>query len=45
MPGIGGFFGWNEPPPAAITTTLQRKIETAIGRELESAVVVLARAR
>ena len=25
MPGIGGFFGWNEPPPAAITTTLQRK--------------------
>ena len=23
MPGIGGRFGWNEPPPAAITTTLQ----------------------
>ena len=22
MPGIGGRFGWNEPPPAAITTTL-----------------------
>ena len=21
MPGIGGRFGWNEPPPAAITTT------------------------
>ena len=23
MPGIGGRFGWNEPPPAAITTALQ----------------------
>ena len=22
MPGIGGRLGWNEPPPAAITTTL-----------------------
>ena len=22
MPGTGGRFGWNEPPPAAITTTL-----------------------
>ena len=22
MPGIGGRFGWNEPPPAAMTTTL-----------------------
>ena len=22
MPGIGGRFGWNEPPPAAITITL-----------------------
>ena len=22
MPAIGGFFGWNEPPPAAITTAL-----------------------
>ena len=22
MPGIGGRFGWNEPPPAATTTTL-----------------------
>ena len=21
MPGIGGRFGWNEPPPAAITIT------------------------
>ena len=21
MPGIGGFFGWNEPPPAAMITT------------------------
>ena len=26
MPGIGGRFGWNEPPPAAITTTLHSKI-------------------
>ena len=24
MPGIGGRLGWNEPPPAAITTTLPR---------------------
>src|SRR6266481_3547609 len=22
MPGTGGRFGWNEPPPAPITTTL-----------------------
>ncbi len=22
MPGIGGRLGWNEPPPAAITTIL-----------------------
>ena len=22
MPGTGGRFGWNEPPPAEITTTL-----------------------
>ena len=22
MPWIGGRLGWNEPPPAAITTTL-----------------------
>ena len=22
MPGMGGRFGWKEPPPAAITTTL-----------------------
>ena len=22
MPGIGGRFGWNEPPPAATTITL-----------------------
>ena len=26
MPGIGGRFGWNEPPPAAITTTLHSNI-------------------
>jgi hypothetical protein len=24
MPGTGGRFGWNEPPPAEITTTLHR---------------------
>ena len=23
MPGMGGFFGWKLPPPAAMTTTLQ----------------------
>ncbi len=23
MPAIGGFFGWNEPPPAATTIALQ----------------------
>jgi hypothetical protein len=26
MPGIGGRFGWNEPPPAAITTTLHSNV-------------------
>jgi len=25
MPGTGGRFGWNEPPPAEITTTLHSK--------------------
>ena len=25
MPSIGGFFGWNEPPPAAITIDLHSK--------------------
>ena len=25
MPGIGGFFGWKEPPPAAMITVLVSK--------------------
>ena len=29
MPSTGGRLGWNEPPPAAITTALQRKVSSA----------------
>src|SRR5579885_1511352 len=29
MPAIGGFFGWNEPPPAAMITTLASNVFSA----------------
>ena len=44
MPGTGGRFGWNEPPPAAITTTLQRNVVARVGGQPEAA-VGLARCR
>ena len=29
MPAIGGFLGWNDPPPAAMTTILQSNTVSA----------------
>ncbi len=38
MPGSGGRLGVNEPPPAAITTTLHSNIGAGIGGEPEAAI-------
>ena len=38
MPGIGGRLGWNEPPPAAITTTFasNTSFSSVVTRKLPS---------
>ena len=43
MPGSGGRFGVNDPPPAAITTTLHLEHLAGVGREPEAAVDALER--
>ncbi len=37
MPGIGGRFGWNEPPPAAITTIFASNTSLLVGDAAEQA--------
>ena len=36
MPAIGGFLGWNDPPPAAITIALQRRLLPKLVRTAKS---------
>ena len=38
MPGIGGRFGWKEPPPAAMTTTFasNTSFSSVVTRKLPS---------
>ena len=41
MPGIGGRFGWNEPPPAAIDHDLGLEHLVLVGGDAERAVFEL----
>ena len=41
MPGIGGRFGWNEPPPAAITTILRLEHLAGVGGDAEQRIADL----
>ena len=41
MPGIGGRLGWNEPPPAAITTILASNTLPLVGRDAKQRIADL----
>ena len=45
MPAIGGRLGWNEPPPAAITTHLRLEDLAGVGRDAEQRIADLLQRR